>query len=90
MNVLITGASGFIGRTLCNTLADKGHMVRGIFRSPEKLIKYKINMDCVSIGEIGPNTDWTEALRGIDVIIHLAAIAHVIQKSSVNLSDDYK
>ena len=90
MNVLITGASGFIGHALCNTLAEKGHIVKGAFRSQEKLLKYKNNMDCVAIGEIGPNTNWTEALRGVDVIIHLAAIAHVIKKSSVNLSDDFR
>jgi nucleoside-diphosphate-sugar epimerase len=90
MNVLITGASGFIGHALCNTLAEKGHIVKGAFRSQEKLLKYKINMDCVSIGEIGPNTDWMEALRGIDVIVHLAARVHVMKDSTADPLSEFR
>jgi UDP-glucose 4-epimerase len=36
------------------------------------------------VGSIDQHTDWTTALPGIDTIIHLAAYAHVTQKSQVD------
>ena len=36
----------------------------------------------VSVGDIGPDTDWSDALRGVDVVAHLAARAHVLRDSS--------
>jgi len=90
MNFLVTGANGFIGHTLCSTLAKKGHAIRGAFRSPENCIEYKNYVDCVAVGDIGPDTDWTQALSGIDIIVHLVAKVHVLQKSSVNQLDDYR
>ncbi len=32
--------------------------------------------DTVVTGDIGPDTDWTQALRGIDAVVHLAARVH--------------
>jgi nucleoside-diphosphate-sugar epimerase len=32
----------------------------------------------VTVGDIGPDTDWSRALAGIDIVIHLAALAHQI------------
>jgi nucleoside-diphosphate-sugar epimerase len=90
MNVLVTGANGFIGRILCSTLTDKGHAVRGTFRFQEKFIHYRKSMDCVAVGEIGPDTDWTEALRGVDVIIHLAARVHVMKESATDPLSEFR
>lgn len=75
---------------MCNTFADKGHRVRGAFRSPEKFIKYKNNMECVSVGEIGSNTDWREALRGVDVIVHLAARVHIMKDTSADPLSEFR
>ena len=36
MKILITGATGFIGQLLCRELADKGHQLLAVSRSPEK------------------------------------------------------
>lgn len=34
------------------------------------------------VGDIGPDNDWTAALRGVDAVVHLAARAHVLRESS--------
>ena len=36
MKILITGATGFIGQPLCDALAEKGHELLVVSRSPEK------------------------------------------------------
>lgn len=36
MRVLITGATGFVGRPLCTALAEKGHELLAVSRSPDR------------------------------------------------------
>ncbi|HKS43167.1 MAG TPA: NAD-dependent epimerase/dehydratase family protein, partial [Blastocatellia bacterium] len=36
MKILITGATGLIGRSLCHVLTSEGHTVVGLSRSPER------------------------------------------------------
>jgi nucleoside-diphosphate-sugar epimerase len=70
--ILITGASGFVGSALVPALAPRHRIVvatRGAAAGP----------GCESrvVGEIGPDTDWSAALQGIDCVVHLAGLAHV-------------
>jgi len=73
--VLVTGATGFIGRHLCKHLLAKGYIVRGTYRNnlPGSL---PTQIEWVKIGDIGPDTDWTDALSSVDYVVHLAALAH--------------
>jgi UDP-glucose 4-epimerase len=68
--VLVTGASGFVGRHVVPALAREGWSVRRAVRSPEGMD------DEVVIETIGPETDWQAALRGVDAVVHLAARVH--------------
>ncbi|WP_375313662.1 NAD-dependent epimerase/dehydratase family protein [Bradyrhizobium sp. A5] len=68
--VLVTGASGFVGRHVAPALALAGWSVRRAVRSPEGLD------DEVVIESIGPETDWSAALQGVDAVVHLAARVH--------------
>ena len=68
--VLVTGASGFIGRHLAPALAREGWAVRRAVRQPSG------NNEEVVIESIGPVTDWTAALSGVDAAVHLAARVH--------------
>ena len=73
-SLLVTGANGFVGRALCATLEQCGYEVIGAvrkIRSAElKHIKY------ITVGEVNGQTDWSVALAGVDVVIHLAARVH--------------
>ncbi len=90
MKVLVTGANGFIGQSLCRTLFDNEHSVRGTFRSQEKFIGCSDYLECIAVGEIGPDTNWREALKGIDVIVHLAARAHIMNDAFSNSLVEYR
>lgn len=68
--VLVTGASGFVGRHLTPALAREGWSVRRAVRSPKGID------DEVVIGSIGPETGWQAALEGADAVVHLAARVH--------------
>jgi len=82
MRVLVTGAGGFVGRVLCETLARSGHSVRAAVRADTNAA-LACN-DLVAVGDIGANTDWTRALDGIDTVIHTAARAHVLDDAAAN------
>jgi UDP-N-acetyl-alpha-D-quinovosamine dehydrogenase len=73
VRILVTGAAGFIGRTLGRRLAECGHTVRGTTRDAAAPIA---GVELLPIGDIGPQTDWSRYLAGIDVVVHLANRAH--------------
>lgn len=70
--VLVTGASGFIGTAASRELAARGRPVTVAQRHPLDQSELPERL----VGEIGPETDWTAALRGVDSVLHLAGIAH--------------
>jgi nucleoside-diphosphate-sugar epimerase len=70
--ILVTGATGFIGTALCPALAARGHRVVAGTRAPAP----SGAAEALILGEIGPATDWSGRLDGIDVVIHLAQRAH--------------
>ena len=70
VNILVTGASGFVGGPVCRALAEAGFAVTGTMRQLQDLgpgIRGR------TIGELGPETDWSGVLSGMDAIVHLAA-----------------
>jgi UDP-glucose 4-epimerase len=68
--VLVTGASGFVGRHLAPVLVRDGWIVRRAVRHLSS------NPDDVVIESIGSDTDWSTALAGADAVVHLAARVH--------------
>ena len=72
--ILVTGATGFVGRALVARLITERRALRAAVRRPAGL------PDEVLIGDIGPETDWRVALEGIDTVVHLAGRAHVLRK----------
>ena len=67
MRVLLTGATGFVGRALTQRLYDEGHEVIGVSRTPEKGRAVPGLVDAVAWDGLGG------VLQGqVDAVIHLA------------------
>lgn len=69
----VTGASGFVGRAVCAALRAQNMTVRPLLRRHPG---GRINESAVLVGEVGPDTDWQQALQGLDVVVHCAAHLH--------------
>lgn len=71
--VLITGATGFVGRALSTKMMEGPWRLRGAVRTSGQADRLPSGMEAVSVGSIGPATDWSTALNGVNMVIHLAA-----------------
>lgn len=69
--IVVTGATGFIGRRLVPLLGARGHEVIEAGRRPGGH-----GAAYVDVGGIGRSTRWDEALEGADAVVHLAGLAH--------------
>jgi len=79
VRVLVTGATGFLGGATAAALASEGCAVlRGARTSPGTVREGEA---WIGYGEIGPKTDWQEALEGVDTIVHAAGLAHLEDKA---------
>ena len=78
-HLLITGANGFVGRALCNEANKLGFQVKALTRNPHDFIGTIQNIICSNLGEVDLVF---EAMRHVDVVVHLAARVHVMNERS--------
>lgn len=76
-SVMVTGATGFVGDTLVDALQDRA---RRALRQPAA----DPQRGDVVVGDIGPDTDWSGALAGVDCVVHLAARTHVLREDAAD------
>lgn len=70
MRILVTGSSGFIGRSTVTSLAVNDFEVVSTVRNAGQF-------GDIVVGNIHEGTNWGHALHGCDVVVHLAALAHI-------------
>jgi len=72
--ILVTGATGFIGRAAVAALAAAGHEIRAaVRRLPAPFVP---PVEVAPHGDLDGDVDWRPLVAGIDAVIHLAGIAH--------------
>ena len=83
MRILVTGAGGFVGATLIDRLLPEPHLqLRAAVRDKDRSLPEGV--DIIAVGNIGDDTDWRSALKGVDVVVHLAARVHVMKDSDAD------
>lgn len=87
MNVLLTGATGFVGKALARALED----------NPDIRLTCSVRAEAsevpgtkVVIGDISGGTDWSHALLNQQVVIHSAAHAHVMDEDKSDSLEAYR
>ena len=73
--VLITGASGFIGKPMVRALAASGWTVRGAARDPAAIPDIA-GVERVTLPDFSRPADWSPLVEGVSHVVHLAGIAH--------------
>jgi len=88
VKVLVTGATGFVGRHLCRMLVEAGHDVTAAVRAEPSPPLDGVNV--IDIGELTAGTLWRDALAGQDAAVHLAARTHVMHETESNPEMAYR
>lgn len=73
MKIVVTGAKGFVGSALMDVLRKRGHRVIGV---SHRISHTESNVVCVNNFQDGDS--WAPVLDGADVVVHLAARAHIM------------
>lgn len=74
MNILVTGANGFIGQALVKNILQTKHNVIACVRQS---VKPTLDCEYRFIENLDSKTDWEQILKGIDVVVHCAGKASV-------------
>jgi len=77
MKYLVTGGSGFVGSALLELLKNKGCKVNTTCRNSIDQDRLKLYSEKVLAADLSSYVDWSEILEGVDIVIHLAGVAHV-------------
>lgn len=77
MTILVTGATGFLGRAAADHLVSRGRVVRTAVRAHP-------GPGAVAVSDLSVDTDWSAALEGVDTVVHCAARAHVLKETAAD------
>jgi len=87
MEILLTGASGFVGSAILKIAKQRQIRIRPVFRSKNSV---KGHPEALVVSGLNADTDWSHALNDVDVVIHAAARAHVMRELGPDSLNEYR
>jgi len=88
MKILLTGATGFIGKALVSELIQQNFNVSIAVRQKSNLFPDEVKQFIV--GNFENNPDFSASLSEVDCVIHIAGKAHVIDKVKASALDEFR
>jgi uncharacterized protein YbjT (DUF2867 family) len=83
MNVLVTGASGYIGQNLIKGLIHTEHNLTACINKKE--LAFKVKVLKLDFTEMLQSSDWLPYLIGIDIVINCVGVIHENKKNSFDV-----
>lgn len=74
MNVLVTGANGFIGAAVVRALLDRGYAVRALVRAGSDVRNLDGLPVELKVGDVRDEREMRQAVRGCELVFHVAAL----------------
>ncbi len=79
VKVFLTGATGFVGSHLAETLLAEGHQVRALLRTSSNLQWIAdLNLDCF-YGNLFNSQELVAGLKDMDIVIHVAGLTKALK-----------
>ena len=89
MKVLVIGANGFVGQAVLSRINDMAGLIAiGSVRSTAKFAY--VGQPLITVGELSAQTDWSEALLGVQAVVHTAARVHIMQETSDDPLEEFR
>ena len=83
--VALTGATGFLGRHILQSLTARGYRVRLLLRRP--VAEMPSGASSAIVGDLTRPMNMAAALAGVDAVVHSAGLAHAMSGAP---EDDYR
>jgi UDP-glucose 4-epimerase len=80
--LLDTGSNRLVVRAICTELPQREHDVHGVVSDATSSCGQRSTL--VEVGDISPSTNWSGALNGVNVVIHLAPRVHVMHDTATD------
>jgi nucleoside-diphosphate-sugar epimerase len=79
--ICITGANGFVGKSLCKALISSNNSIKAFARRMDSSLN-SLKVEYIQIGDISLDINLKEYLVGCDCIVHCAGKAHIMNDTS--------
>jgi nucleoside-diphosphate-sugar epimerase len=79
--ICITGANGFVGKSLCKALISSNNFIKALARRMDSSLN-SLKVEYIQIGDISLDINLKEYLVGCDCIVHCAGKAHIMNDTS--------
>lgn len=81
-NILITGATGFVGSALVKRLSQENYSLSAAVLECDNTELLSKRVKAFTVAPLSDSSDYTTAMQGADIVIHLAARVHVMKDTA--------